>query len=74
MKRLVQFQIGLFVLAVGLFLAVVTTVQAGYYQDVYCYPTGTYWQAQIAAYPEYYAANDAYYQALYGPTTWYCTG
>lgn len=42
------------------------------YQAVYCYDTGSYWQTQKAAYPEYYAANDAYYRGLYGPGTMYC--
>lgn len=42
------------------------------YKAVYCYPTGSYWQSQIAAYPDYYAANDAYYRANYGPGTVYC--
>lgn len=36
------------------------------YRAVYEYPTGSYWQAQIAAYPDYYAANNAYYQETYG--------
>lgn len=42
------------------------------YQAVYCYDTGTYWAAQKAAYPAYYAQNDAYFRALYGPGTMYC--
>lgn len=42
------------------------------YQAVYCYPGGTYWQAQIAAFPKYYAANNAYYLSQYGPGTEYC--
>lgn len=36
------------------------------YNAVYCYPTGSYWAAQRAAYPQYYAANNAYYTAAYG--------
>lgn len=36
------------------------------YRAIYEYPTGSYWQSQIAAYPAYYAANDAYFQAKYG--------
>lgn len=36
------------------------------YGAVYTYPTGSYWQGQIAAYPAYYAANNAYYLATYG--------
>lgn len=42
------------------------------YTAVYCYPTGSYWQAQIKAYPDYYAANDSVYRAAYGPGTVYC--
>ena len=42
------------------------------YQAVYCYDTGSYWVAQKAAYPEYYATNDAYFRGLYGPGTMYC--
>lgn len=42
------------------------------YQAVYCYTTGSYWQAQRAAYPAYYAANGAYYNGLYGLGTMYC--
>lgn len=42
------------------------------YKAVYCYPTGSYWVAQINAYPDYYAASDAYYRSLYGPGTIYC--
>ncbi len=36
------------------------------YAAIYQYPTGSYWQHQIATYPDYYAANDAYYRATYG--------
>ena len=36
------------------------------YRAVYQYPTGSYWQTQIAAYPAYYAANNAYYLSAYG--------
>jgi hypothetical protein len=36
------------------------------YAAIYAYPTGSYWQNQIAAYPDYYAANNAYYQKTYG--------
>lgn len=42
------------------------------YQAVYCYPTGVYWQHQIAAYPDYYAATNAYWVANYGVNTSYC--
>lgn len=42
------------------------------YKAVYCYPTGSYWTTQIAAYPDYYAAYGSYYAAAYGPGTWYC--
>lgn len=42
------------------------------YQAVYCYPTGSYWTGQRASYPEYYAANDAYYRSQYGAGTMYC--
>lgn len=46
---------------------------AGPYQDAYCYPSGSYWTAQRNAYPAYYAANDAYFMANYGPGTYYCS-
>lgn len=36
------------------------------YRATFLYPTGSYWQTQIAAYPDYYAANNAYYLAAYG--------
>jgi hypothetical protein len=36
------------------------------YGAIYRYPTGSYWQTQIAAYPDYYAANNAYYLSAYG--------
>lgn len=36
------------------------------YRAIYEYPTGSYWQTQIHAYPDYYAANNAYYLATYG--------
>lgn len=36
------------------------------YRAAYAYPTGTYWQSQLAAYPDYYAAHNAFYQAKYG--------
>lgn len=36
------------------------------YRAVYQYPTGSYWKSQIAAYPDYYAATNAYYLANYG--------
>jgi hypothetical protein len=36
------------------------------YAAIYAYPTGSYWQNQIAAYPDYYATNNAYYQRTYG--------
>lgn len=54
-----------------------TTAFAAYklplvYRAVYCYPTGSYWQAQRAAYPEYYQANNAYYKAQFGSSTMYC--
>lgn len=36
------------------------------YKAVYEYPSGSYWQAQIAAFPAYYAAHNAKYLAQYG--------
>lgn len=42
------------------------------YAAIYCYPTGSYWVTQRAAYPDYYAAYNAYYLAAYGPGSWYC--
>lgn len=42
------------------------------YRAVYCYPTGSYWSAQTAAYPEYYMQYDSYFAAAYGPSTMYC--
>lgn len=36
------------------------------YRAIYEYPTGTYWQKQIAKFPVYYATNNAYYQTKYG--------
>ncbi len=53
-------------------IGVTGTAVAGPYQNAYCYPTGSYWAAQRAAYPDYYAANNAYYLANYGPGTYYC--
>ena len=44
------------------------------YKAVYCYPTGTYWAAQLSN-PNntaYYAANNAYYTSLYGAGSIYC--
>lgn len=44
------------------------------YKAVYCYPTGSYWVAQLSN-PNntaYYAANNAYYVSHYGATTEYC--
>ncbi len=43
-----------------------------HYKSVYCYPTGTYWAKQVAAYPDYYAAHNAYYTSHYGAGTKYC--
>lgn len=43
-----------------------TTAYDKAYAAVYEYPTGSYWQAQIAAYPAYYKANNAFYQSNYG--------
>ena len=37
-----------------------------YYKAIYNYPTGSYWVSQINAYPAYYAAHNAYYQAHFG--------
>lgn len=42
------------------------------YQAVYCYPTGTYWTAQVSAYPAYYAKHNAQYTKSYGANTQYC--
>lgn len=42
------------------------------YSAVYCYPSGSYWQHQIAAYPDYYAAYGSFYASLYGAGTFYC--
>ena len=42
------------------------------YRAVYCYPTGSYWAAQIAAFPDYYAAHNSYYLHFYGPGSRYC--
>lgn len=36
------------------------------YAAVYGYPTGSYWAVQIAAYPAYYAAHNAFYLSHYG--------
>lgn len=36
------------------------------YRAIYEYPTGTYWQNQIAHYPAYYAAHNAQYLNKYG--------
>lgn len=36
------------------------------YRAIYQYPTGSYWQTQIANAPQYYANNNAYYQTKYG--------
>lgn len=50
--------------------AVATSTSPSYcgtsYGAIYQYPTGSYWASQIAAYPDYYAANNAYYVATYG--------
>lgn len=35
------------------------------YRAVYNYPTGSYWTSQIAAYPDYYTANNAFYMSLF---------
>lgn len=42
------------------------------YRAIYCYDGGSYWATQKAAYPIYYAANNARYEALYGANTIYC--
>jgi hypothetical protein len=42
------------------------------YQAVFCYKTGSYWKAQVKAFPAYYAANNAYYLSAYGPGSIYC--
>lgn len=42
------------------------------YQAKWCYPTGTYWQQQIAKYPEYYASKGAKFESRYGAGTKYC--
>lgn len=42
------------------------------YRAKFCYPGGSYYVNQIAHYPAYYAAHNAQYLALYGPTTAYC--
>lgn len=36
------------------------------YKAIYQYPSGSYWVKQINAYPDYYTAHNAYYQAHYG--------
>ena len=44
------------------------------YTAVYCYPTGTYWQAQLGN-PNnatYYATNNAHYVHNYGVGTEFC--
>lgn len=57
------------------FLPAVASAQASYcgtspydvhYRAIFQYPTGSYWQKQIANYPDYYAANNAYYLSAYG--------
>jgi hypothetical protein len=72
MKKLL---IGL-VVAVGVALPAMvlaaTSPLPASYRAKYCYPSGTYWQSQIATYPDYYAFHDAQYQAQYGSTTRYC--
>lgn len=42
------------------------------YKAIYCYPTGTYWQKQIANSPAYYSVHNAQFTAKYGATTQYC--
>lgn len=42
------------------------------YKAIYCYPTGSYWTAQIAAYPDYYASKNVYFTNKYGAATKYC--
>lgn len=58
--------------AITTLICVAGSAAAGSYQNAYCYPTGSYWIAQRAAYPDYYAANNAYYTAQYGLGTYYC--
>jgi hypothetical protein len=70
MKLVILGLVGLVGLLASMLL--VGIANAASYQSVYCYDTGSYWQTQKAAYPDYYAANDAYYRALYGPGTFYC--
>lgn len=45
------------------------------YQAVYCWNNGTYWVAQRASFPDYYAQPSvvAMYSSLYGTGTMYCT-
>ena len=45
------------------------------YQAVYCWNNGTYWNAQRASFPDYYAQPSvvAMYSSLYGTGTMYCT-
>lgn len=42
------------------------------YRAIYCYPGGSYWVKQIAAYPDYYADHNSYYVSHYGSATRYC--
>ncbi len=65
------------VVALGLLVPVSASAVSSYklpasYRAVYCYPTGSYWQTQLAAYPEYYAAYGSYFSSLYGAGTMYC--
>lgn len=58
-------------------IAIPATASAAYklplaYRAVYCYDGGSYWAGQKAAYPEYYADHNAYYEAHYGLNTMYC--
>lgn len=69
------------VLALGLAVGMAGTASAApssplslAYRAKYCYPTGSYYVAQLSNpwNAIYYAVHNAYYLAKYGPTTRYC--
>jgi len=72
MKRLIALITILSLLNVGVVSASHNRRLTPAYRAVYCYPTGTYWATQVAAFPDYYAHYNAYYTANYGATTRYC--
>lgn len=71
MKRLLIGVIATLALA-GIATAKANSPLSSSYKAVYCYPTGTYWQKQVNAFPAYYFLHDAYFRSQYGPGTRYC--